>query len=69
MRVLQRRRGTTAAPTGEPCATSPGTPPFQKLVDTLDIASLQGFENVGVRTRDVEKLYFEVPPRERIERF
>jgi len=43
--------------------------PFQKLVDTLDIASLQGFENVGVRTRDVEKLYFEVPPGERIERF
>ncbi len=43
--------------------------PFQILVDTLDLASLQGFENVGVRTRDVEKLYFEVPPEERIERF
>ncbi|MFP4353005.1 MAG: ExbD/TolR family protein [Puniceicoccaceae bacterium] len=43
--------------------------PFQDLVDTLDIAALQGFENVGVRTRDVEKLYFEVPPEERIERF
>jgi len=34
--------------------------PVQKVIDLLDVLALQGFENVGVRLRHREELFFEV---------
>lgn len=34
--------------------------PFQEVIDTLDICSIQGFEDVGVRLRHRDKVFYEL---------
>ncbi|WOO39365.1 biopolymer transporter ExbD [Rubellicoccus peritrichatus] len=34
--------------------------PFQEVIDTLDICSIQGFEDVGVRLKHHDKMFFEI---------
>jgi biopolymer transport protein ExbD len=42
--------------------------PFQKVIDALDICSIQGFENVGVRIQHTGKEYYELGDRRSVRR-
>jgi biopolymer transport protein ExbD len=42
--------------------------PFQKVIDALDICSIQGFENVGVRIQHAGKEYYELGDRRSVRR-